>query len=171
MRVVIALDDTPYSRHLLDLVCRRHWAPDTEFKLVHVVEPLCVSEWTPEDMANLQDELNHRREKIAEKLLSDARHRIEKKFPEARVHFELRHGRPATEIVRAATDWAADSILLGAHSREICPHNLLGSVSRGVAERSPCSVEIIRRHSIVKAEQASDLESEAAKKQIAKSSV
>lgn len=144
MKVLIALDDSPYSQHLLELVCRRRWAPGTEFKILHVVEPLTMADWAGEGWAAMHHELSQRRQKYAEKLLADARHKIEKHVPAAIVHYEITEGRPQLEIVLAASQWQAAKILMGAHSREICPHNLLGSVSRGVAERSPCTVEIIR---------------------------
>jgi nucleotide-binding universal stress UspA family protein len=60
------------------------------------------------------------------------------------VHFEIRHGSPKTEIIRTATEWEANRILIGAHGHNVCPHNLMGSVSRAVAEHAPCSVEIVK---------------------------
>lgn len=144
MKVVIALDDSPYAQHVLDLVCKRHWHQDTEFRIVHVMEPLPVADWAGEDMPELEQELRERRQKHAEKVCGDARHRLERHFPDARVHFEIRHGSPKTEIILSATEWEANRILIGAHGRGVCPHNLLGSVSRSVAEQAPCTVEILR---------------------------
>lgn len=144
MKIVIALDDSPYSHHVLDLVCRRHWPQDTEFKILHVVEPLEVTDWIGEEWPEMQVEIGRRRERHAEKFCADARHRIEKHFPDSRVHFEVRFGNPKREIVLAATEWEANRILIGAHGHDVCPHNLIGSVSRSVAEQAPCTVEIIR---------------------------
>lgn len=144
MKVLIALDDSPFSQHLLELVCRRRWAVDTEFKILHVIEPLTLSDWAGEGWAAMHHELSKKRHNYAEKLLADARHKIEKHVPGSIVHYELREGRPQVEITMAASDWNASKILMGAHSREVCPHNLIGSVSRGVAEHSPCTVEVIR---------------------------
>lgn len=144
MKVIVALDDSPYAQHVVELIGRRHWPQDTEFKLLHVIEPLVIDDWAEEDWPEMAQELERRRQKHAEKICADARHRIEKHIPDARVHFEIRHGNPKTQIVLAATDWEANRILIGAHGRGVCPHNLLGSVSRSVAEHSPCSVEIIR---------------------------
>ncbi|MBX9686781.1 MAG: universal stress protein [Candidatus Obscuribacterales bacterium] len=144
MKVVVALDDSPYSRHLLDLVCRRHWAPDTEFKLVHVLEDLKMDEWGGENWNELYQDLDARRHHFAEKLLSDARHKVEQHVPGSIVHYEIRKGRPHFEIVLAAADWDANKILMGAHGRGVCPHNLLGSVARNVSEHAPCTVEVIK---------------------------
>lgn len=144
MKVIIALDDSPYAKHVLDLVCRRHWPLDVEFKILHVIEPLCADAGLALDYPDIARGIEEQRARFAEKLCADARHRLEKHFPEARVHFELREGRAKNEIVLAAADWEANRIIIGAHGKNVCPHNLMGSVSRSVAERSPCSVEIIR---------------------------
>lgn len=145
MKVLVAIDDSHYSHHVVDAICRRRWAPDTEFKIVHVLEPLSMSDWSTESgWKEMQQDIVHRRKNFAEKLCADARHKIENHVPGSIVHFEIREGNPQAQIVRAASEWEASKILIGAHSRDVCPHNLLGGVSRSVAERSQCSVEIVR---------------------------
>jgi nucleotide-binding universal stress UspA family protein len=144
MKVVIALDDSPYSAHVLDVVCRRHWPEDVEFKILHVLAPIDLGSWADEEMPQIQSEIKQRRMKHAEKFCADARHKMEKRIPDARVHFEIRQGSPKSEILKAATDWESSRILIGAHGHNVCPHNLMGSVSRAVAEQAPCSVEIVK---------------------------
>lgn len=146
MKVVIALDHSPKSQHMLDLICRRHWAPDTQFKIVHVVEPLDPNEASGNGWMELQQNLIHRRHLHAEKLCCDARSRLASHVPASIVHYEVREGDPDTQIIFSATEWDANKIIIGSCSRDVCPHNQLGSVSRAVAERSSCSVEIIRSH-------------------------
>ncbi len=55
---------------------------------------------------------------------------------------EVRRGDPAHEIVRAATDWAADLIVMGTRGRTGLERLLLGSVARKVLQHAPCSVLI-----------------------------
>jgi nucleotide-binding universal stress UspA family protein len=57
---------------------------------------------------------------------------------------DVRHGDPAHEIIRAATDWAADLILMGTRGRTGLERLLLGSVARKVFHHAPCSVLIDR---------------------------
>jgi nucleotide-binding universal stress UspA family protein len=151
MKVVVAIDDSPQSQHMLDLIVRREWANDTEFKVVHVVEPLNASDWSGDGWMEMQHDVLRRRHKGAEKLCSDARHKLESHIPTSIVHYEVREGNPKAEIVYAATQWDANKVIIGAHSREVCPHNSLGSVSRSVAEQSSCTVEIIRIGAAAKA--------------------
>ncbi|MBX9568854.1 MAG: universal stress protein [Candidatus Obscuribacterales bacterium] len=141
MKVVIAMDDSVYSRDMLHLICRRHWPQDVQFKIVTVIEPIPAFAHDEEALAL---EIKKRRDKYSEKLCTDARHFVEQHIPGAIVHFEIREGVPSREILLAAAEWEANKILIGAHGHGICPHNLLGSVSRTVAERAMCTVEIIR---------------------------
>lgn len=57
---------------------------------------------------------------------------------------EVRHGDPAHEIIRAATDWEADLIVMGTRGLTGLQRLLLGSVARKVLQHAPCSVLIAR---------------------------
>lgn len=147
MKVIIAVDDSPYSMNVVDAVLHRQWPKGTQFKVLTVVEPVCCDEDAEPEIVNLISDLTERRKKSSIRLGERIRHRIEYAFPEMSVHVEIREGLPRTEIINAAVDWSADKILLGAHGKDVCPHNLIGSVSRSVALQSPCSIEIIRAKS------------------------
>ena len=144
MRIVIALDDSAYAQRVIELACKRKWTADPEFKIVHVIEPDHLLDWAGDGWQQMTRELLIRRHKFAEKLCSDARHKIENSVPGSIVHFEVREGHPRTEILRAATDWSADKILIGAHGRAAEKNTDLGSTSLAVATHSLCTVEIVR---------------------------
>ncbi len=144
MKVIIALDDSPYSRHIIDAVVSRHWPANTNFKILTVIEPVSSADEARTDSFTNLFEVEKKRLDFAEALCERARNRLMKEIPNAVVHSEIRKGSPRTEIVNAAVDWMSDKILVGAHGLGICPRNLLGSVSRSVAQQSPCSVEIVR---------------------------
>lgn len=55
---------------------------------------------------------------------------------------DVRQGDPAHEIVRAATDWAADLVVMGTRGRTGLERVLLGSVAHKVLMHAPCSVLI-----------------------------
>ena len=57
---------------------------------------------------------------------------------------DVRHGDPAHEIIRAATDWEADLIVMGTRGRTGLKRLFLGSVARKVLQHAPCSVLIER---------------------------
>ena len=118
----------------------------SEFKVLSVVEPVEMSE---ED--DIESATNRNRRKAVEHMCAEVRHKLQEAIPDAIVHFEVRSGKPVAEIIEAAVDWSADRILIGAHGRDVCPHNLLGSVSRAVAQEAPCTVEVVRPRSMAKA--------------------
>lgn len=94
------------------------------------------------------DKMNEMRKEAAEKICDHAVKQISNHFPDSKVLCEIRQGAAKSEIVNAAIDWKADKILIGAHGRDICPHNLIGSVSRAVVHSAPCSVEVVRTHEL-----------------------
>jgi nucleotide-binding universal stress UspA family protein len=53
-------------------------------------------------------------------------------------------GNPESKIIDAATDWAADLIVVGAHGRKGLKRFLMGSVSNTVVRHARCSVEVVR---------------------------
>lgn len=142
MKAIIAIDDSVYSRDMLHLLGRRHWPQDCQMKIVTVVEPIQGFRDDLED--GLQIEISGRRRKHFEQLASQARDYLAKHVPDAIIHYEVREGNPSFEIIMAATEWEAQKIFIGAHGHSVCPHNLLGSVSRSVAERAGCTVEVVR---------------------------
>lgn len=55
----------------------------------------------------------------------------------------VRHGRPAEQIVQAATEIEADYIVLGSHSRRHLWEALLGNTAAKVSQTAPCPVLIV----------------------------
>lgn len=144
MKVIIAIDDSPYSRNVVNQISRRRWPADTEFKLLTVLEPISLQRLSKDRWSELLANVSSSREHGAQQLCSDARDALLSHMPNARVHYDIRAGKASTQIVNAATEWGADKIMVGAHGRGVCPRFLLGSVSSAVAAHAHCSVEIVR---------------------------
>lgn len=144
MKIIIAIDDSPYSQKVIESVAKRQWPDTAQFKILTVLEPVCVEPEDNGDFKELLEQVYHRRRESAHKLLNHARDQLLKVADEGRVHFEIREGIPKHEIVDCAVEWNADKIMLGAHGHGICPHNVIGGVSRNVAATAPCTVEIVR---------------------------
>lgn len=144
MKVLVAIDDSSYSRSMIEAVAHRHWPEDTEFKILSVIEPVSFEEFGKGRWADVIEEALKRRKKTISTLCTDARKMLLSKLPQANIHFEIREGSPKEQIIDAAAEWSADKIVVGAHGRGVCPRFILGSVSRSVASHAPCSVEIVR---------------------------
>lgn len=140
MKVIVALDDSPHSRDVITAVTRRAWPEFTQFRILTVVEPI----QNFDDLDVTGADFKAQREKAADKFCGSIREQLEESVPGAIVHYEVKHGTPAGEIINAAVEWPAELIILGAHGQRGCPTNLMGSVSRAVAHHAPCSVEIVR---------------------------
>lgn len=57
---------------------------------------------------------------------------------------ETRIGDATDALLDMACDWKADLLVVGSHGRSLVQRWMLGSVSEGVLQRSPCSVLIVR---------------------------
>jgi nucleotide-binding universal stress UspA family protein len=146
MKILVAVDDSPYSEQMLDAVISRHWPEETQFKVLTVIEPVgkkYVRAIEAEQGQSLQ-EIDHMRRENAVGICDKIRHSIEAAVKGAIVHYEVRNGRPEEQILEAAAEWNAERIIVGAHGHTVCPHNLPGSVSRGIAANARCHVEVVK---------------------------
>jgi len=143
MKILIAIDGSDFSQAALQSVIARPWPPDTEVKVLHVVEP--PSLLMGREMGGYYPEF----EVVWKALRGQAKHLVEKaaeKLREAKfnVSTELVEGDPKSQIIDIAHEWRADMIVLGSHGRTGLDRFLMGSVSQGVVRHAHCSVEIIR---------------------------
>jgi len=146
MKVIVAIDDSPHSVELINSVVSRKWPANVEFKILTVIEPICNC-FDDSAAANFSEtiaEINLSRKKAVQTMNEKIWHKLEKHIPGAAIHCETRLGIPRIEIINAAGEWQADRILLGSHGYDVCPHNIMGSVSRAVVNHAPCSVEVVR---------------------------
>ncbi|CAN5640048.1 universal stress protein [soil metagenome] len=143
MKVIVALDQTDYAKHIVDAVASSHYPLDTQIKILTVVEPLhwdsaCCLEWNKE-AANAQEKRKH----LANEIAMGARLKIQKASPHCNVHVEIRFGDPKEEIITSATEWMADRLIVGAHGHS--PNRFFhGSVARSIAQYCGCTVQLIR---------------------------
>ena len=75
---------------------------------------------------------------------SAARRQLESYFPNWDVRELAVGGRPATELIQEAGEWAADLLVVGCQGRSAVGRLIFGSVSLECAIDSPCSVRIGR---------------------------
>lgn len=144
MKVIIAVDESAYCKRVLETIAARKWPKDTAFKILSVVEPIKWDEVENESWNEVTQQAFKRRKKMADRVCLEGKQIIESKHPDCTVHMDVKEGNPRHEIIESAIDWMADKILIGAHGHDVCDRFLWGGVSRAVATKSPCSVEIVR---------------------------
>jgi nucleotide-binding universal stress UspA family protein len=143
MKILIAIDDSDFSKGALQSVIARPWPPDTEVKVLHVVEP--PSLLMGREMGGYDPEF----EMVWKALREQAKDLVTKAADKLRgakfnVSTELVEGDPKSQIIDAANGWHADMIVLGSHGRTGMGRFLMGSVSQDVVRHAHCSVEIVR---------------------------
>lgn len=147
MKVLLATDDSAYSRLAVRSIVERPWPPQTEVRVLSAVElPIAwfrtpyppyfnsraMEDFRAETMGKSQAAVAY-----AEQLLSDAGLVTSSTVA-------VPAATPKEIILKEADDWGADLIVAGSHGRGAAGRFLIGSVSEAVALHAPCSVEIVR---------------------------
>ena len=135
--VLIPIDGSCYGKVITDFVINHRWVPQTKLKLLHLIEPLADDVY-PEAV------WERAAATAAKKMLNEAAERISFALPDLQVSQLIRHGDPREEILREATEWQADLILLGSHSRKDLNKTNLGSVALSVLSKAQAMVIVVR---------------------------
>jgi nucleotide-binding universal stress UspA family protein len=145
-RVVVALDGSEHSRHVLGFISSLALAADTELVLVGVAErthlprsaPGLVADQLRAFIAEIDEEEKARKQQI----LVDAEKTLNRR---GRVQLRSVVGNPSDEIVAAAKTTGAQLIVLGSRGIGRFQRLVLGSVSESVLLQSECTVMITKR--------------------------
>jgi len=144
MRVLLAIDDSPFSEAATRELASQVHAKGTAVLVVRVLEPIVrttIPRMEPAyatELAGLMEEERKQARESLEKAATTLR----------REGFQV-EARIAEEEVRAAildiaSEWQADLIVVGSHGRKGLNTFLLGSVAESVARHAKCSVWIVR---------------------------
>jgi nucleotide-binding universal stress UspA family protein len=143
MKVVVAVEDSPYSQDLIEEVMSRPWPRDTFFKILTVIAPIDPMTLSSSHGPDVYGSAQEKRRHGAEKICGAFRHRLLQNIANSFVHFEVREGQIKDEIIKSATDWEADKIIVGANTGLPAELKRTGGTCKTVAHHAPCAVEII----------------------------
>jgi nucleotide-binding universal stress UspA family protein len=143
MKVLLAIDDSKFSRAATQAVIERPLPQDAEVRVLHVVAPV-ASLLTGEMGVQFGNIGTVQQAQLiqAKELVEQAAQLLRAKG--LNVSTVVEEGDPKTRIIDYAAEWHADLIVLGSHGRKGLDRFLLGSVSEAVARHTSCSVEIVR---------------------------
>jgi nucleotide-binding universal stress UspA family protein len=145
MKILVPIDGSQHSEAAVTEVAGRTWPSGTEIRILTVIHSSVPLMPDPAFvLAATHIEQLHDQRAQAGPLLQVATDRVHKSLPEVSVTTKMLEGLPHEVIVKAATDWGADLIVLGSHGRSPRRQGLLGSVAGSVAADAPCAVEIVR---------------------------
>lgn len=148
MRLLVAVDGSPFGEAAVAEIARRPWPAGTEVRAVTAIHLPFVP--TPETWILPEDyyaEAERTSREQAEKILARAEEILRAAGSELSFSGEAILGHAEEVILAVAREWEADLILLGSHGHRAWERFLLGSVSQAVAWHAHCSVEIVRRES------------------------
>jgi nucleotide-binding universal stress UspA family protein len=144
MRILLAIDDSPYSEIAVEAVASRPWPEGTIVRVLSAVEqitPPAAELWYDAggSLERAREEIKGHYEKLTVRVAESLR---EKGFT---AEAAVRDGDPRSVIVDEAKEWSADLIVVGSHGRTGIKRWLLGSVAQSVVSHAPCSIEVVRK--------------------------
>lgn len=139
----------------------------TEISIVAVVRPLAAVAFASDLSPSNKRSTAPGEDPSARQAASEAIDAISAVFDgwEGKVHKRIRGGSPATEIIKAATQYSAGLIVIAAGGRGLSDTVLMGSTAQRVQHSAPCPVLVVRP-----AKKMRGAKREAAKKATTKSS-
>jgi nucleotide-binding universal stress UspA family protein len=134
MRILLASDGSVGSLAASREVAETIWPPDTEMKVVSVVNPIVYS---LEEIGIFRGKGTDR----AHRAIGDTMNVL--RSTPFKISAEVIAGRTVQRIMDRAKDWHADLIVLGTHRRHGLKRLLLAGASAAVANGAHCSVRLI----------------------------
>jgi nucleotide-binding universal stress UspA family protein len=147
MKIILAIDDSQFSRDAVEEVADRYWPDNTIVRVLSAAEPTpppaAPDLWY--DAGGTMERLQNEVTKHHEILTSQAASLL--KARGIRAETAVRQGDARSVIVDEAIEWQADLIVVGSHGYSGIKRWLLGSVAHSVVSHAPCSVHVVRRRS------------------------
>lgn len=143
MKVLLAVDGSPYSQAAVDEIARRPWPDGVTVRVLSVIQPQTPPATEIVLAGATLESIRQQQTAEAEGLVARAAATV----AAARVTTEtvVREGDARSVIVDEAEAWGADLIVVGSHGRTGLKRWLLGSVAQAVVGHAHCSVEVVRR--------------------------
>jgi nucleotide-binding universal stress UspA family protein len=144
MRVLLAVDGSPSSKHAVESVAKRAWPPGTDFRVLSVFQaPLPSNAAGGGIPAEFRRKYEAALSRSAHTAASGAAAALQRRG--LTVHTRVVEGNSGRTIVDEAHRWRADLIVVGSRGLSRVSRALLGSVATYVAANASTSVEIIRK--------------------------
>jgi nucleotide-binding universal stress UspA family protein len=156
MRVLLAIDGSPFSEAAIAAVAQPRWPSGTVIEVlnvVHVSTPMALDPAFV--MAAIHVDQVEEQLHGASVLVSAAAEQITRRAPDVVVATKVLEGTPKDVILEEANEWDADLIVLGSHGYGRFRRMILGSVAGAVVANARCSVQVVRaKHLLRDAESA-----------------
>jgi nucleotide-binding universal stress UspA family protein len=142
MKVIIGIDESPYSQAALKWVREMHWPAGTRI-LVYSSAPFAAYALVEPGGAGVYERIQQEQVKAHEQLVTRAEHEL--RGAGLTVTGRVERGDPREGIVHAAETERADLVVVGSHGRTGLAKLMIGSVASHVLTHAPCSVVVVKR--------------------------
>jgi nucleotide-binding universal stress UspA family protein len=141
VKLLLAIDESPHSEDAIREVEERFGAVDITVRVLHVVAkfvPPAASLW---DVGGSPDAA---RAEVVNRFRAVVERAVERlKARGFAAEGIVKDGNPGKVVVREATEWDADLIVIGAPSHGKLHSIVTGNIPQYVLNHAPCSVEIV----------------------------
>ena len=135
-KILIAVDDSPIAEKVAATGFLLGQQFNVEISLLSVVDSTALMTDGPVTPGELAEIIKNDYKKNQQML-------IEKVFKDFKIWTFVEEGKPFEMILKVATEWEADLIVMGTHGRTGLSHLLMGSVAEHVIRHSKIPVMIV----------------------------
>jgi nucleotide-binding universal stress UspA family protein len=143
MKILLAVDASPFSAAAVDEIAARPWPRATVVRVLSVIQPYPPPATEFVVAGATLDDVRQQQAAEADAVTTRAAEAVRTSGLAAET--AVGEGDPRGRIVEEAEQWGADLIVVGSHGRTGVTRWLLGSVAQAVVAHAPCSVEVVRR--------------------------
>lgn len=150
-KYLIPFDDSEHSEHMIQSVLSRPWPENAKFRLLNVIQPFDTGRLkryarvNPKDLSEASKKQVKEMKTKAEALIEKTVKRFKESYPDAEVAGEIVVGHPREVVLKMASEWPADHIILGSRKIKGLRNEIkMGAISKSILFHSRCSVEIVR---------------------------
>ena len=142
MRVLLPIDVEPYIGAQFDFINSYNLPEGSEVKVLHVLHSLVIERAMVSSQVYIEQIMKDAR-KLAQKMSDELVERLKEECPQLKIDDQIREGDAIDEIIKCATEWDADMIVMGSHGRQGIGRVILGSVAYSVLAKAPCRTVIL----------------------------
>lgn len=144
MKVLIAVDDRKFGDAIAAFVVKHQWPALTEFRVVHVLEPILLDQSCEINFLPLLDPYAEQVKFEAKALVRHVALQIRSQLKTTHVEELVLEGHPKESILSLAKEWPADTIIVGSHGRRGISQLIMGSISSAIVQNAPCTITVVR---------------------------
>ncbi len=141
MKVILGVDDSPFSDAAVRYVSEAVWPKPTGFLVLSVAAPIFLGPGetlAPQAIGTLIEQQEQYHKEIAERAASQLRQ------AGLTVKARMVRGDPRIVLEETARSESADLVVVGSHGRSGIKKLLLGSVASHVVAHAPCPVLVVK---------------------------